>query len=390
MNQPDLPDLHDLLHERVADENAPDLTGGAWTTGRRRAHRRTAGALAGVVATVAVIGGGAAWVGSRPEAGGPVVPSTQGPSPTAPVTTPAADGTFQKVPVWFSPDLAEEQQLPYVDESPLPREVDLSAPAPDATTDPLPRAVAAFRVPDAVILLGPSGELRRLPLSLPLQVDVDGNDIPPIVPGSLSPDGRHLAVPRLDEVLLFDVRAGTWRTLDVPGEQTNRLTWEDDETLRLDSLLGPFEHLPATLVSLTGERVGEAPSGAPENGLRISAAAASVWGPTRANGAGLEAQGWGGAADRMPGRSAYPAYLAVTSGGASTALLTFTDDDNRWRLGGVGTVAGWLDADTVVYDSNEVDAGRDTLVAWDVGTRTFRRVLTVVGADAISLARLDG
>ena len=61
-------------------------------------------------------------------------------------------------------------------------------------------------------------------------------------------------------------------------------------------------------------------------------------------------------------------------------------DDNRWM--DAPPVAGWLDADTVVYES--VAAGRDLLVAWDVGTRTFHRVASATPGWQAAFARLDG
>jgi hypothetical protein len=59
-------------------------------------------------------------------------------------------------------------------------------------------------------------------------------------------------------------------------------------------------------------------------------------------------------------------------------------DDERWM--DAPPVAGWLDADTVVYESVALD--RDLLIAWDVGTHTFRRVASVTPGWQSSFARL--
>ena len=85
-------------------------------------------------------------------------------SPLTPAPGPGAG-------VWWSPRLADEADLPWLEgDSPLPREIDLSEGAPDATG--LERAVAAFWVFELeslalrrIVLLAPDGSTRSLDIS---------------------------------------------------------------------------------------------------------------------------------------------------------------------------------------------------------------------------------
>lgn len=292
---------------------------------------------------------------------------------------PDPDAVSQGVPVWWSPDLGEELLLPWLDDSPLPREVDAPADAPDQSQRPLDRAVAALGVGDsAVRLLGPAGEQRLL--ATPGLVATTS---------TLSPDGRRLVFGDGHLLRVYTLATDTWGEIDAGDAETAYVAWADESTLWLPSEQyrgrGP-------LLDLAGARVGAADLGAPANGFDVRPAMDNPVGPWKENGAGLVAQSWGMGGPMLPVRDsgryvAGPAYLAVTGRGETRALAFMTEtDDVRWMDAPV--VAGWLDDDTVLYES--VTQNRDLLVAWDVGTHVFHRVLSIRPGGATSLARLVG
>ena len=126
----------------------------------RQAVRRVAVAGVTVLAVALVAGGVAAVRGDR---GAPARPAPQGPPPS--VTTSPADAEYQDLPVWWSPDLDEELDLPLLRDSPLPRDIDLTAEVPALADQPIERAVAAFAGPDlrdpaSVVLVAPGEEVK--------------------------------------------------------------------------------------------------------------------------------------------------------------------------------------------------------------------------------------
>jgi hypothetical protein len=306
-----------------------------------------------------------------------------------------ADATAQGVPVWWSPDLDQELDLPWVDDadSPLPRDIDAGAEAPDVAEQPIESAVAAFvgewRRPDRVLLLAPDGERRSLDVtSLRPLADVDGNASAVATATTLSPDGRHLVFAQRGHVMLYTLASGEWRRIETGGSTTDHVTWADPETIYLPPAptggAGP-------LFDLDGDQVGTADLKPPAREFEVGAAFDNSEGPWRENGSGSTAQSWGMGGPFLPVRDsgaylAGPAYLAVVGPDGGTSTLAFMTGIDDYRLLDAPAVAGWLDEDTVVYESRAED--RDLLVAWDVGTRTFRRVASIEGAAVSSFARL--
>lgn len=348
-------DLRELLHEQVAELDTSDLAAGAWDDAvRRRRRSRLVAAGATALATVLVVAG-VAVVRDRHD-DSPRTPTPVGPPPWVTQTTPAspaaADATYQDLPVWWSPDLDEELELPFVGRLPFFRHLDPGRTDADLVEDPtIDRAIAAFGRGDVVVLVDPEGQTRRVEIDLPAPADdADGNPTARYGPAMLSADGRTLEVRQGDGRAVLDIGTASWST--VPGDR----------------------EVPAGPVALEVPPAMQNPIGA-----------------VHVNGAGAAAQSWGmgpGIPVRDP--SAYlssPAYLVVTGRPEGTSVLAFMTgiDDVRWM--DAPTVAGWLDDDTVVYES--VAEGRDLLVSWKVGTRIFRQVGSISPGWTSSFARLS-
>ncbi|MFC6342602.1 hypothetical protein ACFP8W_11485, partial [Nocardioides hankookensis] len=317
------------------------------------------------------------------------MPASPGPSvsPSATAAPVGADATYQGLPVWWSPDLDEELDLPWIDRSPLPRDLDLTADMPGLADEPIDRAVAAYGLDHQVVLVAADGTPRRLPVDLDQpETDEDGYEVSPYGPSMLSPDGRHLVFPQAGSLALYDLARRAWSSIDVGSARTAYVTWVGDDQLLLPSR--PEQSGP--ILDVRGEQVGsgQKPS---IRVFQIQESMQNAYGPARTGpGNVLSAQSWGmgpGIPVRDP--SAYyssPAHLVVTGGPQGANVLAFMTgmDDERWM--DAPPVAGWLDADTVVYES--VAGDRDLLIGWDVGTHTFRRVSSVTPGWASSFARL--
>jgi hypothetical protein len=354
-----------------------------------QAVRRVAVAGATVLAVALVAGGVAAVRGDRARE---VQPAPQVPTPS--VTTSPADAEYQDLPVWWSPDLDQELGLPWLRDSSLPREIDLTSEVPDLADAPIRRAVAAFAGPDfrnpqSVVLVSPAGDQRRLDLS-DLEPWRDSTGVPYSLatPSMLSPDGRRLVFPQDGHLSLYDLATGEWSRIDAGGAETAHVRWHLDDLLVL-----PRERAPTgPLFTVDGERSGRGEIAPPEV-LDLMVAMRNPYGLERTIDDGAttrSAQSWGmGPAIPVREPAAYfsgPAYLVVTGGADGSSILAFMTgfDDERWM--DAPPVAGWLDADTVVYESVAED--RDLLIAWDVGTHRFRRVVSVTPGWQASFARL--
>ncbi len=239
--------LHDLLEELVTDATPVDGVDAAWERAARTRRRRRLAAVAGT--TVAALAAGRGIVEPTRHV---VRPPVTTPSATPTVTTPSPppttesplpssppDTTYAGAGVWWSPTLADEADLPWLeDDSPLPREIDLAEGAPDAAG--LERAVAAFSVFELesgalrrVVLLAPDGSTRSLDTSRlgPVQ-DAQGNaGLSPLVDGSLAPDGRHLFFVQNSSLELYEPATGSWRTIDTPDWLAEGARWLDADTV---------------------------------------------------------------------------------------------------------------------------------------------------------------
>lgn len=295
------------------------------------------------------------------------------------------DAVVDDVPVWWSPSLADERELSWLEDSPLPRELDVQAAlqiAPELTPgSDAPPAIAAFpspgpQDPTAILLLAADGSVRRLDVGAELEsyrtraapFDLANRSM-------LSPDGRHLAFPQRAEMAIVDVTTGEWSRFDAQ-DPTPYFAWADDTHL----FLAAESEVEGGLYDITtGQRVGDAGAG---NGvLWTTERARRTEAPWKVGPNGLVAQpGLGGPQVPVPGEGdgrfvSGPRYVAITGEQrAALALVEEVDDTRASEVWGA-VVAGWLDEDTLVYESGSQD--EYTLIAWTVGTHEFRRVLTI-------------
>ena len=379
-------ELHDLLHERVADVTMPDVAERAWGRARRIRRRRTTAAIAGTVAAVVVT---AFVVDNGPgldRSERPVLPATR---PAVPTPTPGAstrpDGRFHGWRVYWGPTPAEEARLPRA-ASPFPDTVDLSAPAPGLADEPIRTALAAYVVGDdaggtRLLLLARDGTLRTVDTSrvAPLD-DGAGNDVSVARDTLLSPTGEYLAFPQARSVLVLTLATGAWRTIDTGDDVTTTVQWDDDTDLWLPRTSqggwGP-------LYSVTdGARWGRRHL-VPPTGPLGDGNGASPYGRWRLGPGGL-AQSWARVEGLpVPSNETTPSQVVLAAGltPSSNALLVLgaaTPSDGNPRPDFCCGVAFWLDRDVVVYGSR-MRPGR--LVAWRVGTHDLRQVTTIVGYD---------
>lgn len=363
--------LRELLRERVADETGPDLSARAWQRARVVRRRRRLTVVAGVVAaTVAVSGGIAALGGNPPE-----------PAPAPPAPTAAEpDTTLRGVPVWFSPDPAEERALPQADTGVLPPELDASPGAPALADEPVERAAVALAVLgevrlDRLVVVTAAGERRSVDVSGIGEVTkANGYRLWPT--GDLSPDGRHLLFPQPGSVRVLRLADATWS--DVPAGSTEPGTtygarWVGDDVFALPS---------GESYDVTGAARGDVVLPSPPV-FPLADRAAPYGRAATSPRSTRVAQAWGMGTDlpaRDPGADlSDPDGIWVDPGRAPGAALSIT-----WPVAGEGRwkdccpVAGWLSDDVLVYESHTAEP---VLVGWTVATSTFAVVSRIVGVD---------
>ena len=317
--------LRELLRERVAEETMPDYSGRAWRAARVVRRRHRLGAATGVVAATVGVSAVVAAVNSSP-------PAAERPPPSvadAQAATP--DATYQGVPVWWSPDQHQEQTLRPID-SPLPGEIDLDASTP-LLAGQLERAVAAFARGRSVVLVGPEGQLRTVDVSRLQEVTKpNGYSYFPTDTGMLSPDGTRLAFQQPGQVAIFTIATSMWASADIFG--------------------------------------GDG-SAVPDPGF--DASAAQQYGEVRDG-----AASWGmGALLSVRNPATYlsaPEFMVAD--GAVLAFMDLIDNGQSSRYKDCCPVAGWLDANTVVYESRQTEP---VLVAWRVRTGDFFLVSRIRG-----------
>ena len=176
-------ELHDLLHERVADLTMPDVSERAWGRAGRIRRRRTtaavAGAVAAVVVTAVAVDGGA----GAGRSDGPLPPASQAPTPgpsTGPDTGPdvararaatAPDGALPRAgAVYRGPSSSAGGGRCRAPPRRSRTTVDLSAPAPDLADRPISLGAGRLRCDrrrrrHPAAAAGPDGTLRSVDTS---------------------------------------------------------------------------------------------------------------------------------------------------------------------------------------------------------------------------------
>ncbi|CUR55593.1 hypothetical protein NOCA2280035 [metagenome] len=371
--------LRELLRESVAHESGPDLADAAWEQSRRSRRRSRLAAVAGSVAAVVVVAGGVALL-ERPDAGLAPMPA---PGVSSPVGE--ADADLDGTPVWWSPTGADEAALPSIGRSltRLPEEIDLSARAADIATAPLDQALAAFAVLDdfgvqRLLLLGADGSYRTLDISaLDPVTKPNGYLLPPESPSMLSPDGRTLLFPQDGHLELYDLRANAWRRIETGSRPTAFATWTAEGQIHLPRSSGSTS---GPVYDVAGELVGAADLHPPTEGIPLGQAA--VYGVTRTSpDRSSVAQSWSiGAGVPAPSDTFADPEIMVVTPGIDSSILAFPESGDqpvRWKQ--CCPAAGWLDDDTVVYESRKAVP---QLIAWRIGTHDFHTVTTITGFTA--------
>lgn len=365
--------LRDLLHEQVSDVTMTDLSGAAWRDGQRIRRRRGLAVVGGTAAAALAVTAGVSVLGDEP-ARSPSGPATSGPTPTPSRVLPTAssepDTPYAGVPVWVAPRVAEEADLPRLEGTGLPAEIDLSPGAPPAAG--IGRAVAVLGVwPDGdlsrVLAVGADGASYSVPVEGVLErvADEGGNVISPLVQESLSPDGRRAFFVQEDSLEVYDFRSGEWTSLATPAFLAEGARWLTDTEIWVP------------------ERLGESGTG------RSHDLTTGESGPSVVEWKGMT---WPGSADSEPfgplastrdtlaqsyflgdGRDAVVAQFGDPTH-RQRNLLVFDGRDERWK--GCCPVVGYSDRDTVLFESRSADA---RVLAWRVGTHDVRQVSSIVG-----------
>jgi hypothetical protein len=202
----------------------------------------------------------------------------------------------------------------------------------------------------------------------------------------LSPDGRHLVFPQEGSLTLYDVRTGEWSGFSTGTALTAYARWLDSDRVALPpSYSGGL----APVYRLDGTEDGQARVAAFEPAF--DSGRSQSYGLPIASGGSI-AQSWGmGTTLPIPseGTGTYlsgPEFMAVRADAADVALVfleRYDDGDSRYKE--CCPVAGWLEPDTVVYESRS----NALLVAWTIGTDEFALVSRIRGTyDVASFASL--
>ncbi len=372
--------LRELLHESVQHESGPDLADAAWERAQRSRRRSRFAVVAGSVAAVVVLVGGFSVL-QRPDS----VPRPM-PAPGANSQSGSPDADLDGTPVWWAPAGADEAALPAIDRSltRLPETIDLSADAPDIAATPLDQALAAFAVLDdegvqRLLLVGTDGSYRALDVSgLDQVTKPNGYRLDPESVSMLSPDGRTLLFPQDGHLELYELPSNEWRRVETGSRVTAFATWVSSEQI----------HLPRTsaggsgpVLDLDGHLVGSMDLHPVTQGLPLGQA--EPFGLMRANPErSVVAQSWsvGAHAPAPPDAFQDPEVLVVTPGDPSLILAlpgSSSGQPVRWKQ--CCPAVGWLDDDTVVYESRKAVP---QLIAWRIGTHDFHTVTTITGFTA--------
>ena len=343
--------LRDLLDERVADIDGPDLAGPAWqrADGVRR-RRRTVAVGAAAVAMVAVAGTLAVVdqrdPGERSPSGRPTstsTPATPEPAPATPRATLA--GEFRGAPFWWAPPAALDADLPVLQVPGLPEELSMGT-APYAGNPP-DHVDAVFGMGKQQYLLFSDEHFTSVDLSgrLGPVADEGGNEFSPLGAGSVSPDGTQVFFRQPGHVEVWDLPANSWRT--VPIEDVEWTTWTRDGRLghgHADGRPDPWDR---------GDHEYAFPVSGPDD-----TAAELDW-----MGEGVSAP-----MANEPGRYANPEFLAAGTPDAPE-LLAFGDGRSKMCC----VPVAWFSHDFVLFSASAPD-GAYRVLAWRVGTPDLYRV----------------
>jgi hypothetical protein len=266
--------------------------------------------------------------------------------------------------------------------SPLPEVIDLGAPNPSVKDEPIEAAVAAFGIAkygidstvfDGVMLVTADGELRHLDATrLQLTGPDFGASALPFEAGTLSPDGSRLAFQQPGQIAIYDLPSNQWTSYDVASgtDESPSLSWSTD---------GSYVRVGVSTIDLgSGQVTTEGMSSPLDNtDLHVS----GWWGVEHVRGQNHARMAQLDESVPLEGVAANPPAIVVT--GSVDSLLAIPDRGQRSL--DCCTVAGWLDDETVAYDSRlvEPEAGSSAqtlhVLAWNVRSGNVGLVSTVTG-----------
>lgn len=312
--------LPDLLHEIVADVDAPPLARAAWAGAARvRRRRRVAAAAA---ATVVVAGVVPLFVQTRDGTSFPARPVTP---PTAGRTTPDDGATPQ---AQLGPERAQVPALPAL-QTPLADLGTLPGSAVELAEEPAPRLLAAAQRPGGpVLVLGMDHRWR--------QVGTPAGDRPLLSPTSISNDGTRLALSQPGYLVLVDVRTGRLRRLTVTGPMARSaepVSWLGDEEVRV----GEGADQVVLSVADGTQRPGDV------NALRDGRAVRQWYSGPWPNGDRIAVTGF-----RQGDDAQVVAVLDAATGRVQHLLDLPYGTPQAARSNGCCATLGWLDAETVL------------------------------------------
>lgn len=339
--------LRELLDERVADLTSVDLGQAAWQQARAVRHRRRAVAavaagVAAIVGTTAVVVSGGDDGAAPPAFATPshVVRPSDTVTPSGGGAKAVRAGEYAGAHVWWAPRTEAEAGLPTLEGTALPAEIDLSDGRP-AWPGGM-RAVAVLQLwgdePGGVVVVGEDGTSYSLDVSRldPVRAG-DGTDVPPLSQDSLSADGRYVSFRQPASLEIYDFESRRWTR---------------DPSVEIRDRPGRYP----------GSRVGDEPYGPIKRyggaGARGMFVTGPITDPSGAEVRSVDALGAGG--ETEPG-----------------ALLAFPNnraDDGRWLQ--CCPPVGWLDADTVLFESRWAGA---RILAWRVDTPDVYQVSEIRG-----------
>ena len=390
MGRNTLADLFEQASEQVV---APPLAAAAWAKARRVRRGRRA-ALAGAAAVLALTAAVVLPLRGGSETGPPVAQ----PAPSS------APGEVDELPA----------TLPRRAVAPLPAAGLAPSAAKKLSEHRLDRAVAALMPYGTTTLyaLGADGTWVRVDTVTVVQThDAGGNAADPLRATSLSPDGRRIAVPQPDAVVVVDLTTGAAHRVAVPGLNEQVVWWGDRYVLvgaggpgavRVDWAAGTTAPVAAALstwnvagdraegaplVELTATGSGPDPANPPRPSVRTwqldrpGAVADLPLDDSRLDGAGV--QEWYGPALRGAGdrvvRAGWGRTPTTTGGNEIVALVNARTgaverllDLGMNRSKGCCRPLDWADADTVL-----VQTDKEGLITWNV--RTGALALAVTG-----------
>ncbi|MEV0901721.1 hypothetical protein [Actinoplanes sp. NPDC049802] len=379
--------LTELLEETSSGVPAPSLAATAWATARRvRRRRRLTAGVAAFTAAVAVavpLGGD----GDRR----PAPPAV---SPSAVAVAPGVDAM---------PADPARGTLP-----PFPETLTIPADAPRLSRHPVDRAVAVLQrtestgdLDDAPHVLGLDGRWTRIDVGdLGPTRDEDGNQAYALRSTSLSPDGRRVAVPQPQALVVIDLTTGKAHRIPVPGYQEKVMWWGDGTVLvgangpgvvRVDWRTGTVTPEPAGISAWSSAGSREVTSGAlvelvaseekrmargwvlgdpspaweapiDESALPGGYRISEWYGPAVPDGAGrVAAAAWG----------RRPEMLTVVN--ARTGVVERILDLGHGRTKGCCAVLEWIGGDLLLAKTD-----REGLITWNVRTGVVTQVTTPV------------